>query len=529
MASFLRLLGLAAAIGLTAPSFAQSPNKFADQTASRAQRGNLVGHGGPVKAIRVTTDGNRALTGSFDYTAILWDVSGPDPKILHRLRGHNGAVNAVAFVGASRALTAGDDSLVRLWDLQSGTEIHAFEGHDKGSKIVGLDVSDDGNWAVSAGWDRTARLWNLFTLKAGGVLSEHTGPVNAAVLSRSELDRASPRRFGGEPDVYTASYDGQIRFFDGQSGSLLRRVHSAGQSVNVLARLASGKVRWRFVGGGGHVYDHTDPLLFGTVSGHSGIVDGETGNITRTFPEVARPILALADGTSYRFGQAKPEQREFVAVGGGDGKIRVFDMADGTLDHEAQSAFGPTWALAFGTHVDRGGDATALYHAGLDDVVTHRPLTPRAAFDQVDTSNYPRRFQITGKSDDRIAKGEIQFARKCSVCHTLTPDGANRAGPTLHNIFGRRIATLPGYPYSPELKLLDIVWTSDTISKLFELGPDKFTPGSKMPLQVLTNQTERDDLVAFLQRATRDGPSGPALPSQTLPIDAGPTAPQKKP
>ncbi|MEL6226271.1 MAG: c-type cytochrome, partial [Pseudomonadota bacterium] len=96
----------------------------------------------------------------------------------------------------------------------------------------------------------------------------------------------------------------------------------------------------------------------------------------------------------------------------------------------------------------------------------------------------------------------IQFARKCSVCHTLTPDGANRAGPTLHKIFGRKIATHKGYRFSEPLKKLDIVWTPETVSKLFELGPDVFTPGSKMPLQKMTDPKQRDALIAFLKQAT---------------------------
>ena len=47
-----------------------------------------------------------------------------------------------------------------------------------------------------------------------------------------------------------------------------------------------------------------------------------------------------------------------------------------------------------------------------------------------------------------------------------------RAGPTLAGIFGRKIATLPGYNFSEALKKMDIVWTPETVSKLFEVGPD---------------------------------------------------------
>ncbi|MBK3421186.1 c-type cytochrome, partial [Methylobacterium ajmalii] len=93
--------------------------------------------------------------------------------------------------------------------------------------------------------------------------------------------------------------------------------------------------------------------------------------------------------------------------------------------------------------------------------------------------------------------------RACEACHTLTPDGGNRAGPTLHGVFGRRIATAPGYAYSPAFRQFDIVWTADTIARLFEIGPARFTPGTKMPEQVVQDAEDRAALVRFLEKATR--------------------------
>jgi len=92
--------------------------------------------------------------------------------------------------------------------------------------------------------------------------------------------------------------------------------------------------------------------------------------------------------------------------------------------------------------------------------------------------------------------------RACVACHTLSPDEGNKAGPTLAGIFGRRIATLPGYNFSPALKKLDIVWTPETVSKLFELGPMRYTPGTKMPEQTIGSADDRKALVEFLDRAT---------------------------
>ena len=59
-----------------------------------------------------------------------------------------------------------------------------------------------------------------------------------------------------------------------------------------------------------------------------------------------------------------------------------------------------------------------------------------------------------GGPDDPLARlcrrsTAREVFRACVACHTLTPDEGNRAGPTLAGIFGRRIATLPGYNFSP--------------------------------------------------------------------------------
>jgi cytochrome c len=92
--------------------------------------------------------------------------------------------------------------------------------------------------------------------------------------------------------------------------------------------------------------------------------------------------------------------------------------------------------------------------------------------------------------------------RACIACHTLSDKDGVRAGPTLAGIFGRKIASLPGYDFSEALKKLDIVWTPETVSRLFEIGPMAYTPGTKMPEQRIGSPEDRKALTDFLARAT---------------------------
>ena len=441
----------------TASAIAQdsSPQKLAGARDVGSRPGHLVGHGGPVKAIRVDPATGRALTGAFDYSMMVWDVAGEEPRPILRFDDHDGPVNAVAFVpGGNRALSADNDGAVALWDLETGRLVHKFRGHE--AKVVGLAVSENGRWAVSASWDRTARVWDVGELKPGSVLAGHGGPVNAAAMS------ADGRR------IYTAGSDGAIATHDRAEGGLLRPIYRHGWGINVLERLPGG-----------------ERLAFGAVDGAAGVLDGETGEVVVQLKAHRRPVLALAEHA----------EAGLLATGGADGIARVMRAADGALIAEHHNPFGPVWALAF------TAGAKGLYYGGLDDFAAFWPIVPRAPAEPAE-NGFPRRFQVSGNPSDPLAQGELQFARKCSICHTLTPDGANRAGPTLHNLFGRKAGAVPGYPYSEALKNLDLVWTEETVARLFELGPEHVAPGSKMPLQKITDESQREALVAYLKTAT---------------------------
>ena len=71
-----------------------------------------------------------------------------------------------------------------------------------------------------------------------------------------------------------------------------------------------------------------------------------------------------------------------------------------------------------------------------------------------------------------------------------------------------------GYSYSDALDGAAITWEAETIDKLFDLGPDHYTPGSKMPMQRITGADDRRDLIAFLAQNTgpRSGPKSGETP-----------------
>ncbi|MGH8637097.1 MAG: c-type cytochrome, partial [Burkholderiales bacterium] len=192
------------------------------------------------------------------------------------------------------------------------------------------------------------------------------------------------------------------------------------------------------------------------------------------------PVIAVA---------VSPDGR-LVAAAGIRGSVAIVERATRRLARTLVGPGLPVWSAAFfpdsRTLLTGGTDRmvrrwNAISGEPVGDVALGAPEDPLAAY-----------------GDDPGA----QVFRACVACHTLSPDEGNRAGPTLHGIFGRKIATLPGYNFSPALRQLNIIWTPETVSKLFEVGPMKYTPGTKMPEQTI-GAADRAALMRFLEKATK--------------------------
>lgn len=85
--------------------------------------------------------------------------------------------------------------------------------------------------------------------------------------------------------------------------------------------------------------------------------------------------------------------------------------------------------------------------------------------------------------------------KACAACHAT--DNANRVGPGLGGIVGRKAGTSPGFRYSNAMKNSDIVWDDKLLNAFLE-SPKKAVPGTKMPYAGLKDATDRVDLIGYL-------------------------------
>lgn len=418
----------------------------------------LKGHGGPIMDIATAPSGQIA-TASFDNAVGLWAETTPT-----WFDAHTAAVTTVDFYSNHILVSGGDDFSVRLWS-ETGTNVELGR-HE--AKVTSLDICrDTRNMIATASWDQTISIWDVgpsvSDLMRGlgdwpkrQVLKGHTSGVNDVKFSR---DCAT---------LYSASSDGTIRTWDlsRDAGPQLLAKHGFG--VNEL--ILNEDDNW---------------LAYGAVDGGTRMIDPETGDQIADFTLDRRPILALAYDL---VGQQ-------LAVGDGEGFIMVIDTEARKITRDFRATKkGPIWALAFspgGENIHAGGIEDILYSWPVATMDEHGPM-----------AGAQRSFL---EDPDTLPNGERQFKRKCSICHTLTEGSARKAGPSLHDLFGRRAGTVADYRYSEILDGSDIVWSEQTINDLFDIGPDHYIPGTKMPMQRIVKQQDRDDLIDYLRTATAVG------------------------
>jgi cytochrome c len=97
-------------------------------------------------------------------------------------------------------------------------------------------------------------------------------------------------------------------------------------------------------------------------------------------------------------------------------------------------------------------------------------------------------------------KGKVLFLQ-CRACHSLESGGANKVGPNLHGVFGRKAGLAPGFSYSEVVMQSGIVWSAETLDQWLA-RPSEFLPGNRMVFVGIRKPEDRANLIAYLKRET---------------------------
>lgn len=100
---------------------------------------------------------------------------------------------------------------------------------------------------------------------------------------------------------------------------------------------------------------------------------------------------------------------------------------------------------------------------------------------------------LAGEGD--VVRGKAAFEKRCTGCHAMDAD---REGPRLKGVFGRKAGSVAGFNYSAGLKNSGMTWNDATLERWLS-DPDLVVKDNNMSIGV-PKAEERRDLIAYLKQ-----------------------------
>jgi hypothetical protein len=268
----------------------------------------LEGHERAVMTVALSADGRRALTAGSDKSVVLWDVQ--TGQVKHRLEGHTSWVRAVQFApDGTHALSCGDDATIRMWDLAKGNLVSTWN-NPKGW-VRCLAYLPDGKRCVAGGDDRVVTLWDASKGQALRTYKGHTGFVLCLAVSKD----------GGR--VLSGSMDFTARLWDVETGAELKKLEGHKGNVTGVALTPNGR-----------------QALTTSADGTVRLWDLATGKEVRQFAGHQGTVWCVT---------VTPDGKQAL-TGGADRTLRLWDVASGRELRRLEGYQGSVVSVAFAAH-----------------------------------------------------------------------------------------------------------------------------------------------------------------------------------
>ena len=133
-----------------------------------------------VYCVRFSSDSTK-MAFTADNAVRVWDVQ--TKTELHAMEGHTKIVRSLSFSTTKPNIlySGGHDRCIRVWDIESGKELGKMEGHN--NFVLRVQTTPDGKYLVSSSSDNSVRVWNLETLTPLSVMNGHTAYVKGLHIS----------------------------------------------------------------------------------------------------------------------------------------------------------------------------------------------------------------------------------------------------------------------------------------------------------------------------------------------------------
>jgi len=321
------------------------------------------GHTAGIRGIAFTPDGKRLVSASEDKVIRVWDLQAG--KTVRTIRGESsrkmGRIFALALSPDGKWLAVGGDfgssvsteseknQPIRLYDFNNGKLVALLNGHT--AVVRALAFSADGSRLISGSSDNTAIIWDSGT-KPGVKVPK---PKRLLRLEGHKADVFSVAFSSDGSRAVTGSYDKDLRLWRVSDGALIAAMTGHGDKVMSLAFARNGTI------------------ASGDISGAIRLWNGRDGRLLRILTQQKFASGALSFS---RNGKLLLSTCGFGSCSGAPGY--VYDVASGRTVTSYPGHDNAVLATAFspdGRWVATGGGSNRAIH--LWD-----PLTGRRRLDQ---------------------------------------------------------------------------------------------------------------------------------------------------
>ncbi|WP_428643651.1 c-type cytochrome [Roseibium sp.] len=152
----------------------------------------------------------------------------------------------------------------------------------------------------------------------------------------------------------------------------------------------------------------------------------------------------------------------------------------------------------------------------VSDIIFHPTIPGKPGYEIVvaseedatsEVSAVPEVAPISERLIEASAEDGAKVAKKCAACHTFEQGGANKVGPALWDIVGRKPGSHEGFGYSSAMTAFGDAngeWTFEELDH-FLASPKKYVDGTTMGFAGLRKPEDRANLIAYL-REQSDAP-----------------------
>ena len=269
-----------------------------------------------VEGVAISPDGKWIATTGRNPNAIkLWNVK--DGKLMRTLSTHRKRLYRVVFSPDSKTIYYSAENIIFVADVATGEQLRDIGSFGHKGAVNAIDMSDDGQWLLSASSDGTIRRWDLSKNKDIKGYYGHTGPVKAVSLSPDEKTFVS------------GSDDKNVHLWETSTGKLLKKFTGHTRGIRTVLFSQDGKT---FFSGSDDrsikQWDITTGKVIKTFTGHTSVVydmvqslDGKTlytvgGTTLRIFEIATGKNLKTQFVTGSLFTIALSPDGKTLATGG---------------------------------------------------------------------------------------------------------------------------------------------------------------------------------------------------------------------